>query len=145
MDQESDWSDDPTVNPGSALTIRYDQGLVSRPVDGDPDVSPGNRSEAVARARAAAPPGLAPGDPVVALRSVVLDDGGGGSGAQARLAWVLVWFDSPADVRGPRRAAGRRAALAASMRCVLVVVVDALSGEVLDARQLCQRDTDEPR
>jgi hypothetical protein len=147
VDQESDlgWSDDPMVDPGSALLIRYDRGLVSRPSDADPETSPVSRSEGVARARAAAPPGRAPGDPVVALRSVVVGDGHDGLGGVPRLAWVAVWFDSPPDVRGPRRATGSRPKLAASVSCVLVVVVDALSGEALDARQLCQGSKDDPR
>lgn len=95
-------------------------------------------SEAAARKKGKDNPfgaGLQPGTPEATLRSVSVGIPSNGRAPAGRPSWVLTWNDSKPDVKGP--AGTDRPNLAEKVTCVFVVVVDARSGELRDARQLC--------
>lgn len=130
---------DAFAHPNSPHLLRYSEGLLSSPAPADPSTALVTEQAAITRAREVAPTGRAPGDPAIALRHVTVGYPENEGEPIEAVAWVIVWFDSPADVKGPRQPPGRKAAMIASLFCVLVVVVDAMSGDALDVRQLCRK------
>jgi hypothetical protein len=125
---------------GSSDVVDYGSGITTRPA---PDAVPALTStEAVTLAtRIDMPRELMPGTPTTTLRFVTVDPGGaeeGGPPAE-KLAWVLVYDGSPADLHGPvGLSRERRQEIAAGSRCSFIVILDARSGGTLALKQRCR-------
>ena len=141
MKQEGGRLDDAFAHPDSSRLLRYDPGLLSSPAQTDRSAVLVSDRAAIMRAREVAPTSRAPGNPVLALRDVSVGYAENDGEPIEALAWVVVWFDSPPDVKGPPQPPDKKAAMIAALFCVVVVVVDAMSGEALDVRQFCRRRT----
>lgn len=98
------------------------------------------------------PPDMTPGEPDVILQLVTYwptgmtsigngqaTDGYGVADVYvARLAWIVLFHDSPLVLYGPPgQNQEQRAEMMATAECVLRVIVDANTGEGLDVTQLC--------
>jgi len=100
---------------------------------------PVDRDAAVAIAESEAfPADWRPGSPVAVLRMVTARKGDGTSGSKP--GWVVIWQGSAPDIHGPITLSNaEREALASRLRCVFVMSVDAASGSVDVAEQICEK------
>lgn len=133
------WSPAPAQ---SGETVYAGVGVRSRPAP--VDATPGTglpqvlAGKEVARFRSL---GLAVGEPQTALRVLTSgdfspDDAGRASFRRERLAWVLTFADSPADLHGPFRGS-KGAVERPKLSCQLVLALDAADGSALEEFQDC--------
>lgn len=125
------------------------QGIVALPVsDGVARTATVTATEAVAAAEANGfPPEMRPGTPEVELRLTSFDAAGGNqvepevivAGFSNRLAWVVMYHDSRADIHGPPMRPGVARPAAEDQSCILVFIVDATGAEadVIEIQQFC--------
>jgi hypothetical protein len=114
---------------------------------GDITTMPADRSAAIKKSDALAavtanglPSHLLTGTPEVELRAVTKQlRGNTTADYRDRLTWVVTYRGSPPDVRGPVNLSDEeRNSIEASLDCVMVLLVDADTGELYDARQYCR-------
>ena len=129
---------------GSDSTITYGRSLVSSPPPSGAFAS-FTREQALVSA-AASVVGEASGSPDVALRLVSFDPMGGVApppGANDNLkvsgvlAWVVVYPNTQAVIRGPGMSQADGQALASKFSCEWIVVLDAANGRGIDDEQIC--------
>jgi hypothetical protein len=118
---------------------------------GDITTMPADRSAAIKKSDALAvvaanglPSDLLTGTPEVALRAVTKQlKGNTTADYRDRLTWVVTYRGSPPDVKGPATLSDeKREGIKGSLECVMVLLVDADTGELYDARQYCRAPVD---
>lgn len=123
---------------GQAVVQYPDRTVYTKPTSRSAKVT---RDRALANATATRfPPDLTPGTPEVALRSVTRRERGQAQAVYAdRLAWVITYRRSTPSIRGPlTMSRDTRNRLQSGLYCVMVLLVDADTGEVFDANQYCR-------
>jgi hypothetical protein len=128
----------PMADPNSPGIVRYAATLSSSPLPSPPPHTTVTRDAAIAIAQQGQSFGsqMQPGNPVAALRLVTLSEGP--TELKNQPAWVLTWNGSkPRIMGGPMVTNEQRQEMAAHMKCIFLVIVDANSAEAVDARQIC--------
>jgi hypothetical protein len=128
----------PTADPDSRGVVRYSASLSSSPLPSPPPTTKVTRRAAIAIAKRGQNFGseMQPGNPVAALRIVTLSVGP--TELKNQPAWVLIWKDSkPVIMGGPGVTERQRQEMAAHMKCIFLVVIDANSSKAADAEQIC--------
>lgn len=124
-------------NIDANATLRYATTLRTDPVPSGTVAKVSRDSAIAAAADADFQKDLQPGTPTMALRNVTLGDEA--SVTTTSISWVMVWSGSKPFIRGPAAVTqSERERLASDTVCVFIMIVDATTSKVLDARQICR-------